>query len=301
MIALATIDGSSHGIAAEPACHSLLLYPGMELERGIERSLGGAIKNQFESPEQPAASNIANVRMMFETLGQSRGKFSSARPHRVQQALVANGLLHCERGGTSSGVPDISVPVLESAGASLDGLTDCPTRQHGPNRLISAAQPLGDDHNVRSDVLLGTRVQRSRASHATHDLVQDQQHAVTVANLADAFEVPANRRNGPQRRADHRLGDKRGYRVGTEFDQFGLKFVGDSLAIRYFRFAIAPAAIGIARCDMMCLDQDWRESLPSPSIAAYRQRSQCVAVIALPPGNETATLRLTNLYKVLAG
>ena len=50
----------------------------------------------------------------------------------------------------------------------------------------------------------------------------------------------------------------------------------------------------------MGLNQQGREGLAPPGIAAYRQRPQRIAVIALPAGDEMPPLRLAFLHKELA-
>ena len=58
--------------------------------------------------------------------------------------------------------------------------------EHRADRLIAAAQSLGDRHQVGHDAFLLARVQRAGAAHAAHHFVEDQQDAVAVAELADA-------------------------------------------------------------------------------------------------------------------
>ena len=61
--------------------------------------------------------------------------------------------------------------------------------EHGPDRLVAAAEPLGDRLDVGRHTLLLPGVQRAGAPHAAHHLIEDQQRAVTVADVAHGTEV----------------------------------------------------------------------------------------------------------------
>ena len=97
----------------------------------------------------------------------------------------------------------------ECAGAVADGSTTFAV-QHRADRLRSR-RPDPWRWPCRSGAMpsCSAGVQRAGAAHAAHHFVEDQQHAVPVADLADALEVawpPAGRQ--PSRRAAHRLGDE---------------------------------------------------------------------------------------------
>ena len=68
----------------------------------------------------------------------------------------------------------IGVAVLERARALPDGVDDVPAREHGADRLIAAAQSLGDGLDIGRDAFLLPRVQRAGAAHAAHHLVENQ-------------------------------------------------------------------------------------------------------------------------------
>src|SRR3546814_7500188 len=75
--------------------------------------------------------------------------------------------------------------VLEEAGALRERVEDGARQQDRANRLIAAAQALGDGHEIGRDAVLRAGMQRAGAPHAAHHLVEDQQHAVLVADGAD--------------------------------------------------------------------------------------------------------------------
>ena len=59
-------------------------------------------------------------------------------------------------------------------------------REHRADRLVAAAEALGDRQQVGHDAFLLAGVQRAGAAHAAHHLVEDQQDAVAVAQFAHA-------------------------------------------------------------------------------------------------------------------
>ena len=83
-----------------------------------------------------------------------------------------------------------------------------PMHQDAADRLVAAAEPLGDDLDVGRDALLLPGMHRAGAAHAAHHLVEDQQRAVPVADLAHRLEIAGQRGDAAERRADHRLGDE---------------------------------------------------------------------------------------------
>src|SRR5208283_4346086 len=93
----------------------------------------------------------------------------------------------------------------------------------GADRLISAAETLGDGHQVGRDPFLRAGVKRSGAPHAAHDLVEDEQHAVAVADRADASKVVGNRRDSAERRSDYGLGNEGDDGFGSKRDELVLQ------------------------------------------------------------------------------
>src|SRR6267378_2098436 len=78
--------------------------------------------------------------------------------------------LKCRRAG--EGVREISMSVLESSRALPDRVDDISACEHRADRLVAAAESLGDGLDVGRDALLFPRVKRSGAAHAAHHLVQ---------------------------------------------------------------------------------------------------------------------------------
>ena len=114
--------------------------------------------------------------------------------HRGEEVIALDYSLHGKRGRASDRMADVGMPVLEEAAPRRERCDDLLAHEHGPDRLIAAAQPLGDRHQVRRDALLLDGVQRARAPHAAHDFVGDQEDAVPVADVANAAEITGHRR-----------------------------------------------------------------------------------------------------------
>ena len=85
--------------------------------------------------------------------------------------------------------------VLKGARAAGEGLVDPLGQQDRADRLIAAAEALGDRHEIGRDPLLFAGVQRAGAPHAAHHLVENEQNPIAVADRPDALEIIADRRD----------------------------------------------------------------------------------------------------------
>src|SRR5690606_614719 len=73
-----------------------------------------------------------------------------------------------------------------------------------------------------------------------------------------------------------------------------------ALSIGFECLALLQLTIGIRRRYVMALEEHRGELLPAPQVAADSQRSQSIAVIALPARDEMPALRLSALDEILA-
>jgi hypothetical protein len=112
-------------------------------------------------------------------------------------------------------------------------------RQHRADRLVAAAQALGDGHQVGHHALLLAGVQGAGAAHAAHHLVQDQQHAVAVAHLAHRLEVARHRHQHAGGGAAHGFGDEGEHLAGPDAADRLVQFARQALAVLLGRFARA--------------------------------------------------------------
>ncbi len=139
------------------------------------------------------------------------------------------------------------------------------------------------------------------AAHAAHHLVQDQQRAIAVADLADALEIAGQGGDAAGGGADDRFSEEGGDRVGADALKFGVEFVSQPVQILGVRLAWVLEAIGEARRDQtMGLGQDWLIMGAAHHVAAGGERAKGGAVIGLPPSDCADALRLTDLQEILA-
>ena len=143
-------------------------------------------------------------------------------------------------------------------------------------------------------------MQRAGAAHAAHDLVEDQQHAVPVADLAHALEIAGHGGGGTKRCARHRLGHERRDGAGSQLDDLGLQLASQSLAVGLRRLVRPAAAVLEAGRHVVHVEQHLGERRAILHAAAHRQGTQRDAVIALPARDELGALRLALLDEVVA-
>ena len=70
VVAAAAVDGAAGRIAAEAAVECGRLDFLVQFHRRIERIAAIAVGHQFDRPEQPASSDIADMAVIAKTLGQ---------------------------------------------------------------------------------------------------------------------------------------------------------------------------------------------------------------------------------------
>ena len=91
--------------------------------------------------------------------------------------------------------------------------------QRRRQRQIAAGQRLAEAHHIRRDTRVFGREQRARTAEAGRDLVEDEQHAVRVARLAQHPQIRGGVEPHPARALHHGLHDHRGQLVGVPADQ----------------------------------------------------------------------------------
>ena len=196
---------------------------------------------------------------------------------------------------------DIGMPVLKEAGTLGNGIVHLSAAQHRPDRLVACAQTLGDCQDIGRDPLLRTREQMPGSSHAAHHFVEDQEHAILVAYLADALEISLDRGHGAERGADDRLRDEGHHAVRAQAKDLRFQLVRDPPAVVMGALVRGPFGILVARRNVTDLDQHRFELGATPLIAAGSQSAKRVAVIALSACDQMATLRFAALEVVLSG
>ena len=171
---------------------------------------------------------------------------------------------------------------------------------HRADRLVAGAQALGDADQVGGDSLLFAGKQAARAAHAAHDFVEDQQDAMTLADGAHVGKIAGDGGQGAGGGAHYRFGDKGQHIFRAQFQYPLLQFPAQARHVVAVGFTVSLVAVRIAGRHMRDVDQQRRELLAAPGVAAGGQRAQGVAVIALAARDEMAALRLAALDTILA-
>src|SRR5260370_6851534 len=113
MIAAAALHGSARRVAGKPAFERRGLDPLIELERGIERRARCAIGNQFDGLEEAAPTDVADVPVIAEALGQPPLKMIAKVLYPFEQLLFAVNLLPLKPRGTSHRIPRVRISLLQ--------------------------------------------------------------------------------------------------------------------------------------------------------------------------------------------
>ena len=141
---------------------------------------------------------------------------------------------------------------------------------------------------------------RAGAAHAAHDLIQDQQRAVAVANLPHALEIARDRGDAAGRRANHGFGQKGDDRFGAETLELRLQFRAKPFQIRRVGFAVMLEPVSeTRRHQAVRLAQDRLVIFPPHHVPARRQRAKRGAMIRLPSRDRADSSRLPDLQEIL--
>src|SRR5262249_30013624 len=194
----------------------------------------------------------------------------------------------------------VGVTVLESARAPGDGVENLVLHHEGADRRVAAAEALRERHQIRAHPLLLAGVQRARAAHAAHHFVENEQHAVAVADVAHALKIPRHRGDRAQGGADDGLGDKGDDVLAAELLDLAFELLREPLAVGLRALARAAVAIFVDRRYMMRFDQKRSELLALPLPASDRKRTECDAMITLPSRNDVSPLRLAAFGRIFA-
>src|SRR5262249_45491199 len=169
-----------------------------------------------------------------------------------------------------------------------------------PDRRVAATEALRERHQIGAHALLLAGMQRARAAHAAHHLVENEQHAVAVADIPHAPKITRPRRDRLQVAAGTRFGDKGDDVSLPEPLDLECELSRQPLAVGLCGFVRAALAIFVNRRHMMRFDQKRSELLALPLSAPDRERTERDAVIALAARNDVSPLRLAAFAEILA-
>ena len=157
------------------------------------------------------------------------------------QVALAHFVLHSQRRGARNRMSVVRMLMHDDVRSGLDRLVHLVGNEQRAERQISGAQSLRERDEVRRDPLVLARVTPAGAAHPAHDFVEDEQHAVAVADLADALEITGRGRDAAKRRADYGLGDEGGNVGRPELENLRFELVSRSprRSPRRFRLRVA--------------------------------------------------------------
>ena len=175
----------------------------------LERLLRLAVGHELDAGHQAGDPDVADERVLAQPV-ERRGERALERGGPLGQPLALPDPEHGEPGGRGHRVAAEREDVLERGAACLERLADVLPRRDRAERRIPAAHALAHHEQVGHDAPVVGRERPARPPEARHDLVEDQQHAVAVADLADARPVVVLGRDRAADRRDDRLPDDRG-------------------------------------------------------------------------------------------
>src|SRR5262249_37501986 len=222
------------------------------------------------------------------------------RAHVGEQTVAAYHPLDRQSRSASERVPHIGVAVLECARALGDGVENFVPHHERPDRRVAATEAFCERHQIGAHALLLAGMQRARAAHAAHHLVENEQHAVAVATFAHAPKIPGHGGDRAQGGADDGSGDKGDDVLATELLDLVFELSRQPLAVTLRGLVRAALAIFVNRRHMMRFDQKRSELLALPLSAPDREPTEGDAVIALASRDDVSPLRLAAFDEILA-
>jgi hypothetical protein len=167
------------------------------------------------------------------------------------------------------------------------GVEDARMRQHRAHRHRAVGDALGQSHEVGHDARPLRGEGRAQAAEAGDDLVEDQQDAVPVADLAQARQIALRRRIDAARSGD-RLDHHRGHSGRIVDRQQRLERVGHARALGRTAMGKAHALRIVGQRQMRAVEQR-PEIAAMPADAADREPAKTHAVIALGAPDQLGT------------
>mmetsp|Transcript_6064 Transcript_6064/g.24216 ORF Transcript_6064/g.24216 Transcript_6064/m.24216 type:complete len:373 (+) Transcript_6064:1199-2317(+) len=225
---------------------------------------------------------------------QGRGELVLHAGGAGQQVAVGVGVQRGQAGGAGQRVGRVGVAVKELdqvLGPGHEGVVDLLLREDRAHRHAAVGDALGHGHQVGRDAE-GLRAERvAGAAEAGDDLIEDQQDAVLVADLAQPLQI-ALRRNQHAGGAGHRLDDDGGDGRGVVQRHEALQVVGKLGAVlgHADRERIARRVMRVA--DVVHAGQQAAEHLAVGHHAADRDAAEVHAVVAALAADEPGAARL---------
>ena len=173
-----------------------------------------------------------------------------------------------------------------------EGVVDVLAHHHPAHRHRAGRHPLGEGDHVGLDAIALGGERRAEAAEPGDDLVEDEQNAVFVADLAQPLQIALGRGQDPGR-ARHRLDDHRGDGRGVVQRDDPLERVGEMGAP--FRLALGEGLMLaiIGRGKMIDAGQQRTEELAIVDHAADRNAAEADAMIGALAADQTLARALS--------
>ena len=236
-----------------------MMSPVVRISRPFSKASRKAVKARLVGAPGIDSSSMAPTRpqlRMSMTCGRSFSACRAVGPvvgqlgAAVEQALLLVGVEGGEAGGSRHRIAGIGVAVGEldeMLGAVHEGVVDLLLHEDRAHRDGAVGDALGGEHDIRRDAEIVDGEGRAEAAEAGDDLVEDQQDAVLVADLAQLLEIALGRdqhAGGAGDRLDDDRGDGRGVVQGDQ----ALQLVGELGAVLGLaaREGVAGEVVGVA-------------------------------------------------------
>ena len=299
MVTPDAVGSASARVRDETLFKCLVADPGVHLELGVEGFFRVRILYEFHAGEKSKPPDIPDDGMP----GQRLQLFQEILAHpggTIDQIMGLKVVQHRQGGGAGQGILTIGVAVHEGAVALFDRVMDMIIRHDTEDRGVARGHALGADDHVRDHLPVVNGEVLSRPADSRHDLVDDQQDVITVADFPDLLKIAVLRHQRACRGTHHRFGDegRHGVRPLVEDRFFQIVSAFDAAG---FRLQIEGTAVTVAGDDMGSMLDQRLVILPTARVAAQGQRPEGVAVIARPPGDDFVFGWLAAVYLILAG
>lgn len=286
MIATPAISAAARGEEADVVAVFKPPHPhaSSHVEPGVKRRLGLLIRHKLDAPEQATAADIADVGVRGESLTQQPPKEGSHLARVVDEPLVTDDALYLEGRHHVEWMALVRLAVLKGRLAMFEPVDDALVDQDGRDGAVAGGQAFADTADVRHDsfslVVLLPGVHRARTAEPAHDLIENQQGAVSMADVLNRLQVAGKRCDAAQSRAHHGLGHEGAHISGSHALELGLKLGREPRHVVLCRLigALVPVRVAGRDAAAVVVWDHVRKGLLARLEIADRQGAQRTAV-----------------------
>jgi hypothetical protein len=164
--------------------------------------------DQLNSEQEAAAAHLPHDVEATHGCVQLLAESGAALGDPRDEILVLKGGQHGETDGAEEGCAVPGVAVLELARARGDGVVHVLGAEDAGQRRVTRPECLPEGDDVRHERELLVSEPRARAPEAGHDLVEDDEKALSLAPLGEPLPKSLRRRITGERRGRDRLADE---------------------------------------------------------------------------------------------